>query len=397
MYCGNCGSQISEGSKFCPKCGKTVDLFTNDKNNVNQDQPINGNIQNQNINSTSDYQEQNDDQTKPKKRKKPIKWIIISGVSLVLVAAILFVIFGLIVPSSVTFQNRNSVLSDTTAVEYYFTNNLKKSKNELKKCRYYDLMFENDGWGALLVQYNNNEYYLFRSYGDLSGTWYSREHLASETGEYTLPMTYKTEVVSTDQKKNYKITELNVTIPEASFSDTYSSKLSLYISCNTDSGCVERVMLGNDKRFSIWMFQYNDKNYANKVSTTMIKNKDPENKGLINPEISNDEILSKCGNRSTDYFYEYNEDYDLIKTRFKEPSDEYEYSYTYNSNKSRETLSITYDYQKLVYNYTRDEKGTLISINMIYYTNDSTDIENDYVFDFRFDNDNINISYRKNK
>ena len=33
MFCRNCGTELNDGSKFCPSCGNAVDSPSNNQNN----------------------------------------------------------------------------------------------------------------------------------------------------------------------------------------------------------------------------------------------------------------------------------------------------------------------------------------------------------------------------
>lgn len=41
MYCSNCGSQVIDGARFCPKCGSNIDAAENASSNANAYQSLN--------------------------------------------------------------------------------------------------------------------------------------------------------------------------------------------------------------------------------------------------------------------------------------------------------------------------------------------------------------------
>jgi hypothetical protein len=194
MFCEKCGNQLREGAQFCPKCGTPVKVVESNQDDAVQNQYVNDvpdnpdkQTSNQTIDDKTAFQgdrhetDWNDgysndlsasDQN-PKKTKKPVKWIIIAGVSLALVVSLVVLAIGFVIPlfasSNLALQNPNSVWADTSVVENYFTNNLKKDKSELNKCRYYDLKMLSDNFSLLLVQYGKAdskefEYYFFPSF-----------------------------------------------------------------------------------------------------------------------------------------------------------------------------------------------------------------------------------------
>ena len=419
MFCEICGNQLREGAQFCPKCGTPVKVIQSsqddaDQNQYNNDSPDYPNQQtsNQSRDDQPAYQDEryetdwddgfSDDLSasdkNPKKMKKPVKWIIIAGVSLVLVVSLVVVAISVVIPlfttSNSVLQNQNSVWADTSVVEYYFTNNLKKEKSELNKCRYYDLRIDN--FSILLVQYsragnNDFEYYFFPSfYGNtVDELMLIKQYSFFEKND--IPLIYDAQTISTKQQNGYVITKLQLSF---SFLNKYFGvdwdSADIHIASNMNNGCVERVILGVDVHYAIWSFQYSANKQFDKVLLALTEDAELGNTELINPDVSLQDIFSKSR-----YYYDYNNTGDLIKAGCMEPNQRSKvgFSFEYNSNNKRiSSAGIQTNNDKYVSNYTRDKNGLLNHIHIDYYSNDMTKAKNSYDYDISYNNDSIQLS-----
>lgn len=423
MFCDNCGNELREGALFCPKCGTPVNVIHSVQDDADQNQYVNDSpdyhdqqTSNQTIDDKLAYQRDrhetdwndgysNDlsasDQN-PKKTKKPVKWIIIAGVSLVLVVSLVVVAISVVIPlfttSNSVLQNQNSVWADTSVVEYYFTNNLKKEKSELNKCRYYDLRIDN--FSILLVQYsragnNDFEYYFFPSfYGNtLDELMLIKQYSFFEKND--IPLIYDAQTISKKQQNGYVITKLQLSF---SFLNKYFGvdwdSADIHIASNMNNGCVERVILGADVRCAIWSFQYSANKQFDKVLLALTEDAELGNTELINPDVSLQDIFSKS-RYYNEYTYDYNNTGDLIKAGCMEPNQRSKvgFSFEYNSNNKRiSSAGIQTNNDKYVSNYTRDKNGLLNHIHIDYYSNDMTKAKNSYDYDISYNNDSIKLS-----
>ena len=332
MFCDNCGNELREGAQFCPKCGTPVNVIHSVQDDADQNQYVNDSpdypdqqTSNQTIDDKPAYQgdrhetDWNDgysndlsasDQN-PKKTKKTVKWIIIAGVSLALVVSLVVLAIGFVIPlfasSNSALQNPNSVWADTSVVENYFTNNLKKDKSELNKCRYYDLKMLSDNFSLLLVQYGKAdskefEYYFFPSfYGNALDDYHLSEIYSfwKKNNTPDMPLIYESKQISNNQKNGHIITKLQLSIP-------YNKEPSdVYIVSDTRSGCVDRVVLCADGSFDAWSFQYNTDKQVDKIFFALTKDAEPGLEKMMDPGISFQEVRSKS-EIYCDYTYDYN-------------------------------------------------------------------------------------------